>query len=45
VPVKAPDITINIIMKADGISYKATAKGYEGSNQMGWDEFIFSKAD
>ena len=45
VPVKAPDITINITMKADGISYKATAKGYEGSNDMGWDQFIFSKGN
>jgi hypothetical protein len=45
VPVKAPDITINITMKADGISYKAIAKGYEGSNDMGWDQFIFSKGN
>jgi hypothetical protein len=43
--VKAPDITINITMKADGISYKAAAKGYEGSNNFGWDQFFFEKTN
>lgn len=45
VPVGAPDITINITMNADGISYKATAKGYEGSNQFSWDQFLFVKSN
>jgi hypothetical protein len=44
-PVAPADITIQIEMKQDGLYYKVSSKGYEGSNNFGWDQFFFEKTN
>jgi phage tail sheath gpL-like len=39
------DITIQIEMNPDGLTYKVNAKGYEGSNNFGWDQFFLEKTN
>lgn len=42
-PVKPADITVHIEMKAEGVSYKVTMKGFSMDNKMTWDQFFFEK--
>jgi hypothetical protein len=35
------DITIQIELNPDGLTYKVNAIGYQGSNKLGWDQFFF----
>jgi phage tail sheath gpL-like len=37
------DITIQIEMNQEGLTYKVNAKGYQGSNKIEWDQFFFEK--
>jgi phage tail sheath gpL-like len=39
------DITIQIELNPDGLTYKVNAKGYQGSNNLGWDQFFFEKSN
>ncbi len=39
-PIGPADITIHIEMNANGLNYKVTAKGYESSNTLTWDQFF-----
>ena len=39
------DITIQIELNPDGLTYKVNSKGYQGSNKLGWDQFFFEKTD
>jgi hypothetical protein len=37
------DITIQIELNPAGLTYKVSAKGYQGGNNLGWDQFFFEK--
>ena len=39
------DITIQIELNQSGLTYKVNAKGYQGGNNMGWDQFFFEKTN
>jgi hypothetical protein len=39
------DITIQIELNQAGLTYKVNAKGYQGGNNMGWDQFFFEKTN
>lgn len=39
-PIGPADITIQIEMNTKGLKYKVTAKGYEGTNTLTWDQFF-----
>jgi hypothetical protein len=41
--VATADITIQIELTQAGLTYKADAKGYQGSNKLEWDQFFFEK--
>jgi hypothetical protein len=41
-PIGPADITIQIEMNVNGLNYKVTAKGYQGSNTLTWDQFFFA---